>query len=106
LASFVVAKEQQFKVKTPAGKYVVRVAMGDNDYGAVPFDDWVAAGDEKILYYEGQHNSIATKIVKAGEDGLLFTVKGPINYLIIAPLGIDLQKYTDDAPAPSEHASK
>lgn len=107
LASFVVAKEKQFKVKTPLGNYVVRVAMGDNDYGAIPFDDWVALGDEKILYYEGQHNSIATKTVSAGDDGLLFTVKGPINYLIIAPLGVDLNKYADDVPAkPSDSRAK
>ncbi len=102
LGSFVTGKNQQFKVKTPPGKYIVRVAMGDHDYGAVPFTDWVALGDEKILYYEGQRNSIATKIVSCGADGLLFSVNGPINYLIIAPLGIDLKKYADDAAEPAE----
>ncbi len=106
LASFASAREQQFKVKTPPGDYVVRVAMGDNDYGAIPFQDWVAAGDEKMLYYEGQRNSIATRSVRAGNNGLIFTVKGPINYLIIAPLGIDFGKYADDAPAPSDRVAR
>ena len=37
--------------------------MGDADYGAAPFEDWTAFGGEKLVYYEGQHNSVATKVV-------------------------------------------
>ena len=96
LKSFVVAKENQFKVAVPPGAYVVRVAMGDNDYGAVPFQEWTALGTEKLIYYEGRHNTIATKAVPADDDGLVFTINGKINYLIVAPIGIDLQKHADD----------
>ncbi len=99
LKSFVVAKEKQFRVKVPAGPYVVRLALGDADYGAVPFEDWIALGEEKLLYYEGHHNSLATKIVNAGDDGLVFTVNGKINYVIVAPAGIDVEKYADDEGA-------
>ncbi len=98
LMRFVAAKENQFRVAVPAGEYVVRVAMGDADYGADPFDAWTALDGEKIVYYAGHHNSIATQIVPAAEQGLLFTVRGPINYLIIAPLGTNLDKYADDGP--------
>ena len=96
LKSFVVAKEKRFKVNVPPGPYVVRVAMGDTDYGAIPFEEWTALGDEKLVYYEGHHNSIATRPVRAGDDGLVFTVNGKINYLIVAPAGTDIEKYADD----------
>ncbi len=96
LKSFVVAKAKLFKVNAPAGPCVVRVAMGDSDYGAVPFEEWTALGDHKLLYYEGQHNNIATQFVEASHDGLTFTVNGKINYLIVAPVGIDLDKQADD----------
>ncbi len=105
LQGFVLAKEMAFKVSVPAGRYQVRIAMGDNVYGAVPFELWTALGTEKLVYFEGQHNSIATRVVSAGEDGLVFTVKGQINYLIIAPVGIDLEKHADDGlpPPPNAH---
>ena len=96
LKSFVVAKEKQFKVMVPPGPYVVRIAMGDADYGAVPFGEWTALGAEKLIYYEGHHNNMATRTVRAGEGGLVFTVNGKINYLIVAPVGIALEKYADD----------
>ena len=72
--------------------------MGDADYGAVPFDDWTALGAEKLIYYQGHGNNSADKIVAAGDHGLTFTVNGPINYLIVAPVGIDLNKYANDGP--------
>ncbi|HZZ72485.1 MAG TPA: Ig-like domain-containing protein [Pirellulales bacterium] len=96
LKSFVAADHQQFRVQVAPGEYTVRISMGDADYGAIPFDKWVAYGDEKLLYYEGHANQQATKIVTATDDGLTFTVNGPINYLIIAPLGVNLDKYADD----------
>ncbi len=92
------ATKKQFKVKVPPGPYTVRIAMGDADYGKTPFAAWTALGDERLIYYEGRHNTIATRRVTAGEEGLVFTVNGPINYLIVAPLGIDLNKYADDGP--------
>ena len=98
LMRFVVAQENKFKLNVPSGQYLVRIAMGDADYGAVPFDDWTALGSEKLVYYAGHHNSVATKLVTAAGDSLEFTVKGPINYLIVAPVGIDLDKYADDGP--------
>ena len=96
LRGFVEAKEKRFKVKVPGGHYVVRIAMGDADYGAIPFNDWTALGAEKLLYDEGRRNSIATKIVHADDDGLLFTVKGKINYIVVAPVGVDIDKYADE----------
>ena len=96
LKAFVLSKGKQFKVKLPAGQYTVRVAMGDSDYGAPPFEDWIDLGSEKILYYEGHDNSVATRIVSATNDGLVFTVMGPINYLVIVPIGTDIDKYADD----------
>jgi len=98
LMRFNAVKEKQYKVKVPPGPYSVRIAMGDPDYGMTPFEGWTALGDEKLIYYEGHHNTIATRRVTAGEDGLVLTVNGPINYLIIAPIGIDLGKYADDGP--------
>jgi hypothetical protein len=97
LKRIVKAKDKPFKVKVPAGPYVVRIAMGDADYGAVPFTEFTALRDEKLIWYEGHHNDMATKVVSAGDDGLTFTVNGSINYLIVAPLGIDLDKYADDS---------
>lgn len=98
LMRFNAVTKKQYKVSVPAGQYLARIAMGDSDYGALPFADWTAIGDEKLVYYEGQHNSIATRRVTADDQGLTFTVNGPINYLIVAPLGIDLEKYADDGP--------
>jgi hypothetical protein len=98
LMRFNAATKKQFKVKVPPGPYTVRIAMGDADYGKTPFEAWTAIGDEKLLYYEGRRNTIATRQVTATDAGLVFTVNGPINYLIVAPLGIDLDKYADDGP--------
>jgi hypothetical protein len=98
LMCFVAAKQKQFKIKVSPGPHVVRIAMGDSDYGAEPFADWVALGDEKLIYYAGHHNTVVTRIVQAAGDGLAFTVNGPINYLIVAPVGTDLAKYADDGP--------
>ena len=102
LMRFNAAAKKPFKVQVPPGPYMVRIAMGDADYGKAPFEAWTALGDEKLLYYEGRQNTIGTRQVTAGEEGLVFTVNGPINYLIVAPLGIDLDKYADDGP---EHRS-
>ena len=99
LKSFVNASEpHDFKVKVPEGSYVVRIAMGDPQYGAVPFACWTALGTEKLIYFTGRANDIATRIVKAGSDGLTFTCVGSINYLIVAPIGIDLDRYANDGP--------
>ena len=95
---FNTVKEKEFKIDVPPGQYAVRISMGDADYGAVPFDDWTALGTEKLIYYQGHGNNSADKIVAAGDHGLTFTVNGPINYLIVAPVGIDLNKYANDGP--------
>ena len=96
--SFVKATEKPFKLIVPAGPYIVRISMGDADYGATPFEAWTALGNEKLVYYQGHANNTATRIVQAGDDGLTFTVNGPINYLIVAPVGVDLDKHADDGP--------
>ncbi|MGA2034079.1 MAG: hypothetical protein ABSG68_17685, partial [Thermoguttaceae bacterium] len=98
LKSFVGGKGNDFKVKVPAGWYVVRVAVGDPQYGGIPFGNWVALGTEKFLYYTGRGNDIATHVVKAGGDGLVFSTIGPVNYIIVAPVGIDMDKYANDGP--------
>lgn len=101
LKRFINAPARQFEVRVPRGMYTVRIAMGDADYGATPFEDWTSLGAEKLIYYQGHANNLATRTVQAGDDGLVFTVKGPINYLIVAPVGIDMDKYADDgAPIP------
>ena len=97
LKSFVGSSEnQRFKVKVVEGRYVVRVAMGDPQYGATPFACWVALGTEKLLYYRGRGNDIATRVVEAGGDGLVFSAVGPLNYIIVAPVGTDMDKHADD----------
>ncbi len=98
LMRFVKANENKFKLKVPRGQYMARIAMGDADYGAVPFAEWTSVGSEKLIYYAGHQNNVATKIVTAGDDGLVFSVKGSINYLVVAPVGTDLEKYADDGP--------
>jgi hypothetical protein len=98
LQRFNTVKDKQFKIKVPPGQYLAHISMGDVDYGAVPFEDWVALGGEKLIYYQGHANNSAAKVVQAEDDGLTFTVNGPINYLIVAPVGIDLDKYANDGP--------
>ncbi len=99
LKSFVSANEiRDFKIKVPNGWYAVRVALGNPQYGATPFGCWVALGTEKLLYYTGRGNDIATRIVKAGDDGLVFSAIGSVNYIIVAPVGIDMDKYANDGP--------
>jgi hypothetical protein len=99
LKSFVGCGEiKDFKVKVPAGWHVVRVAMGDPQYGATPFACWVALGTDKLLYYTGRGNDIATRVVKAGGDGLVFSAIGPLNYIIVAPVGLDMDKHANDGP--------
>ncbi|HEX3999693.1 MAG TPA: hypothetical protein VHX65_14160 [Pirellulales bacterium] len=100
LMHFNTVLEKAYKVRVPRGDYTVRIAMGDADYGKVPFEGWTALGDRRLIYYEGRDNSIATRRVSAGDDGLVFTVNGPINYLIVVPLGIDIEKHADDGPEP------
>ena len=102
LKSFVVAKEKQFRLQVPQGMYEVRIAMGDADYGSNPFESWTSLGDEKFIYYQGHANNMETRIVPATDEGLVFTVNGPINYIIAAPVGIALAKYADDGPADGE----
>lgn len=98
LMRFVRAKENKFKLKVPPGQYLARIAMGDADYGAIPFSNWTSLSSEKLVYYEGHHNSIGTKLITADDGGLVFIVNGPINYLIVTPVGTDLSKYADDGP--------
>ncbi len=99
---FVTANNRSFKIQVPRGFYQVRVAMGDADYGAAPFADFVALDAKVLLYYEGRNNDVATRVVQAGNQGLVFNVNGPINYLIVAPVGIDLEKYAQDEDAPTK----
>ena len=87
---------RDFKVKVPEGWYNVRVAMGDPQYGAVSFGTWTALNGEKFLYYSGKGNDIVTRVVKANADGLVFNVFGSINYIVVAPVGVELDKYAND----------
>lgn len=58
---FNAAAKKPFEVQVPPGPYMVRIAMGDADYGKAPFEAWTALGDEKLLYYEGRGNTIGTR---------------------------------------------
>jgi hypothetical protein len=95
---FTDGKSHEFKVKVPEGWYAVRVAMGDHDYPAKPFTTWVDVGRERLLYYTGWQNDVATRLVKAGTNGLVFASNGAVNYLIVAPMGMDMDKYANDGP--------
>ncbi len=92
------AEGHEFKVKVPEGWYAVRVAMGDHDYPAKPFTSWVDVGTERLLYYTGRQNDVATRLVKAGTNGLVFATNGSVNYIIVAPVGMDMDKYANDCP--------
>jgi len=87
---------REFKIKLPAGWHTLRVAMGDPQYGAVSFATWTELNAEKLLYYTGKANDSVTRIVKVGDEGLVLKVLGAINYLIVAPVGVDLEKYAGD----------
>ncbi len=89
---------RDFRVSLPAGWYQVRVAMGDSQSGADPVAGGVAVGAQQLLCYSGRGNEIATQLVEVGKDDLVLRVSGPLNYLIIAPAGIDLARHAGDGP--------
>ncbi len=89
---------RDFTVSLPAGWYQVRVAMGDAQYGADPFAGGVAIGAQQLLRYSGRGNEIATQLVQVGSDGLVLRVAGPLNYLVVAPVGTDLAQHAGDGP--------
>jgi len=108
LKGFVSSPGNQFKVTVPDGDYVIRIAMGDPQYGGTAQGTWTALGNDTLIYYEGRGNTIVTDTVSArGGEGLVFTVKGGINYLVVAPVGVDINTYADDGytpPSPAEEA--
>jgi hypothetical protein len=93
-----IREARDFKVSVPAGWYQVRVAMGDAQYGADPFAGGVSIGEQTLLRYSGRGNEVATQLVQVGADNLVLRVSGPINYLIVAPAGIDLSQHAGDGP--------
>jgi hypothetical protein len=101
LSAFVgTASAREFAVKLPTGSYLVRVAMGDAHYGATPFACRVMCGQQTLLRYSGHGNDVATSQVDGVAGRLVLNVIGPLNYLVITPIGTDLDKYADDGPDP------
>ena len=89
---------RDFRVDLPAGSYQVRIAMGDSQYGADPFAGGVEGGGQALLHYSGRSNEVSTSVVTVGDGGLILHVHGPLNYLVVAPLGVDLALHAGDGP--------
>ena len=99
---------------------MVRSACGDYAWGviaALSGGDWVQMANSDKLYSAVDLLELGLKSdceVYVAYDRSLghpdwlqnqftptqmtFTVNGPINYLIVAPVGIDLNKYANDGP--------
>lgn len=93
--------ETGFKVKVPDGRYVLRLGLGDNTYGSSY--TWIRKGGDTLSRYAAGPNTITTNTVTvSGGNGLVLTVYGAINYLVLMPdNGTDINLAADDGYVPS-----
>lgn len=84
-----------YKVACPDGEYIIKFALGDNNYGST---DSVWYGSELLFTHSGASNGIAIDTVAVtGGNGLILTVNGVINYLVvISNQGVDINSVTMD----------
>jgi len=96
LKSFVsTGSAAQYRVALPDGEYIIKLALGDNQYGST---DTAWVGTQVVLAHTGASNGIAIDTVTvSGGGGLVLTVKGVFNYLVvISKEGIDINAVADD----------
>ncbi|MBL8025104.1 MAG: hypothetical protein JNL74_01765, partial [Fibrobacteres bacterium] len=95
LKSFVNVSSGNWKIDLPAGEYIIKAAMGDNQYGAA---DSLWYGTETLLADGAKPNAFVTDtITVTGTDGMTLKVKGALNYVVIIPNeGIDINLVADD----------
>lgn len=99
LRSFVnVTSPANFRMDVPDGNYLVRLAMGDNQYNSASTYYWIAQGADTLLRHSGRTNTIVDAAVTvSGGQGLNLTVMGCVNYLVlISDEGITLPEVADD----------
>jgi hypothetical protein len=116
LKSFVATSQPTvFKMAAPDGRYVIRLAVGDNIYGGT---DWVAHGGDTLIkkdwsrdtviggitYQNGKYNKIEDDTIQvAGGAGILLEVMGCINYVVaISADGIPMDLVADDDGVPDD----
>lgn len=87
-----------FRLDAPAGRYIIKTCMGDNVYGTNSVYSTVFNGDTVNLKPSGTANGVNVDTIEVtGDSGALFTVNGPINYLImISDQGVDINLVADD----------
>lgn len=96
------AGPQQWRIDVPAGEYVTKIAMGDNQYG-VTDTCWAAFGADTIgRKPAGFGNGVKVDtITVTGSDGLTLTVYGVLDYIVlISNNGADINRVANDFDTP------
>jgi hypothetical protein len=98
------SSEKPYRIDVPDGRYTIRIAMGDIQYGPSPA--WVVYGSDTLLRHIGQdespydlpgYNTITTSNIEVtGGNGLLLGVSGAINYIVLVSEGVDINQVADD----------
>ena len=103
IASFVAPSSgAEFKINAPNGKYIIKVAAGNNTYGINSIDS-VLFGTNRVCYKpSGTGNGInVNTITVAGGNGAVFSVYGSINYIVmISDEGVDINEVAEDKGDP------
>lgn len=83
------SRRETFQVDLPDGEYVIKAALGDNQYGG---DDTVWYGGQIIQTHSGSSNGIAVEtLTVSGGAGLSLVINGKPDYLVvISSQGIDI----------------
>lgn len=97
LKSFVIGNPGQFRMDAPDGDYIIKIGMGDNQYGTDSYN-WTAQGADTICRKPvGTANGITIDTITVSGGFADFTVNGPINYLVmISSQGININTVADD----------
>lgn len=87
-----------YRLAVPSGSYVIKTGMGDNVYGTNSEGSVLFGNDTIAKKIPGQGNTMSlARAEVAGDSGALFTVSGPINYLvIISEAGVEMGRVADD----------
>ena len=85
-----------YKVNLADGRYVLRLGLGDNQWGGS--FTYIRKGTDTLCTFVSGANTITTNIVDVtGGNGLVLAVSGSINYLVVmADIGLDFDAAADD----------
>jgi hypothetical protein len=80
-----------------AGEYILKIGMGDNQYGSTTDYSYTIHGTDTLVRHIGRTNTIAVDTVTVSGNALVLTVTGAINYIVvISNEGIDVNTVADD----------